>query len=204
MRWEPSLQFGERAETARLDSEYVRSIGAVGDGRRQASPRAPAGRRPRASRVAGRSGRGAAHGAGAAYFIEGLGDTVPSLDADALAAMYLQSRNESTVARRMIAYADSAFAVSRRLDRQVHQPRDLTYNDTYAASGPFSGFKPYLGTAAPNVLRTDGSAEMLLAQESLGQPSTGLSQSLSAIAALTPTEAPVQANQVGRQHRIWR
>jgi hypothetical protein len=147
------------------------------------------------------------HNAGTAYFIEGLGDTVQSLDADALGAMYLQSRNESTVAQQVLTYADSAFAVSGR--SIVKSTNPATYNDTYAARGPFSGFKPYLGNAAPNVLWTEGSAEMLTAQESLGQPTTALSQSLGAIAALTPTEAPVQADQVavstayGAEYHVW-
>jgi hypothetical protein len=147
------------------------------------------------------------HNGGTAYFIEGLGDSVQSLDADALGAMYLQGRNETAVAQEVLAYADSQFAVSGRSIVKSNNP--AAYNETYAANGPFSGFKPYLGTGAPNVLWTEGSAEMLLTQEILGQPTTALSQSLSAIAALTPGEAPVQADQVaistayGEEYHVW-
>lgn len=147
------------------------------------------------------------HNGGSAYFIEGLGDTVQSLDADALGVMYLDGRNESTVAQEVLTYADGAFALSGRSIAKSSNPS--TYNERYSASGPFSGFKPYLGTGAPNVLWTEGSAEMLLAQAALGQPTTALAQSLNAIAALTPTEAPVQADQValstayGAEYHVW-
>ena len=148
------------------------------------------------------------HSGNSAYFIEGLGDTVQSLDADAIGAMYLQGRGETTTAQQVLAYANSAFALGGRSIVKSSNP--LTYNETYSASGPFSGFKPYLGTGAPNVLWTEGSAEMLLAQESLGgQSIAALSQSLGAIAALTPTQAPVQADQValsvpyGAEYHVW-
>lgn len=142
-----------------------------------------------------------------AYFIEGLGDNVQSLDADALGAMYLESRGEFSLAQQVIAYTQSAFTVTGR--SIVHSSNPSTYNMTYAAKGPFSGFKPYLGTAAPDVLWTEGSTEILLAQESLGQSTTALSQSLGAIAAITPTDAPLQADQTatstayGAEYHVW-
>jgi hypothetical protein len=142
-----------------------------------------------------------------AYFIEGLGDSIQALDADALGAMYLASRGESTLAQEVLAYAQSAFALSGR--SIVHSSTAATYNMSYAANGPFSGFKPYLGTTAPNVLWTEGSAELLLAQALLGQSTTALSRSLNAIAAITPTDAPLQADQavtnvaLGAEYHVW-
>ncbi len=55
---------------------------------------------------------------------------------------------------------------------------------------------PYLGTGAPNVLWTEGSAEMLLADSSLGQSTSPLSASLNAFAAVTPTDAPLMSDSV--------
>ena len=50
----------------------------------------------------------------AAWFIEGLGDNVQSLDADALGVLYLISKNETTNAQKVLAYTNNAFAVSGR------------------------------------------------------------------------------------------
>jgi len=147
------------------------------------------------------------HNGSTAWFIEGLDDNVQSLDADALGVLYLESHGENTVAQEVLTYATSAFALSGR--SIVHSSDAATYNLDYAAKGPFSGFKPYLGTGAPNVLWTEGSAEMQLAQSSLGQSTSALQASLSAIAAVTPTDAPLQADQTvtsvayGEEYHVW-
>jgi hypothetical protein len=147
------------------------------------------------------------HNGSSAYFIEGLGDNVQSLDADALGTLYLESHGENTVAQEVLAYTESAFALTGR--SIVHSSDTATYNMDYAAKGPFSGFMPYLGTGAPNVLWTEGSAEMWLAQASLGQSTSTLSASLGAIAALTPGQAPLQADQTvtspayGAEYHVW-
>ena len=127
-----------------------------------------------------------------AWFIEGLGDNVQSLDADALGVLYLVSKNETTNAQKVLAYTNSAFAVSARSITKSTSAD--TYNSTYAATGPFSGFKPFIGTGAPDVMWTEGSAEMVLADTAAGQSSTALSNSLLAIAALTPTSGPLMAD----------
>jgi hypothetical protein len=142
-----------------------------------------------------------------AYFIEGLGDSVQSLDADALGALYLESRGETSLAEEVLAYAQSSFAVSGR--SIVKSSASSTYNMTYAASGPFSGFRPYLGSGAPTVLWTEGSAEMLLALSVAGQSTGVLEKSLGAIAAVTPNDAPLQADQTatstpyGAEYHVW-
>jgi hypothetical protein len=147
------------------------------------------------------------HNGSTAWFIEGLNDNVQSLDADALGVLYLENHGENTVAQEVLACAQSAFALGGR--SIVHSSDAATYNMDYAAKGPFTGFKPYLGTGAPNVLWTEGSAEMELAQASLGQPTSALKASLSAIAAVTPTDAPLQADQAvtnvayGAEYHVW-
>ena len=132
------------------------------------------------------------HNGSQAWFIEGLNDHVQSLDADALGVLYLVSKNETTVAQEVLSYTQSAFALS---GRSITKSTNMaTYNNTYAAAGPFSGFKPFIGTNAPEVLWTEGSAEMELAHAALGQPTSSLNASLLSIYALTPTVAPLMAD----------
>ena len=127
-----------------------------------------------------------------AWFVEGLGDSVQSLDADALGVLYLISKGETTNAQKVLAYTNSAFAVS---GRSITKSTSAdTYNNTYAAPGPFSGFKPFIGSGAPDVMWTEGSAEMGLADTAAGQSSTALDTSLLAIAGLTPTSGPLMAD----------
>lgn len=127
-----------------------------------------------------------------AWFIEGLGDNVQSLDADALGVLYLASKNETTNAQKVLAYTNSAFAIS---GRSITKSTSVdTYNNTYAAAGPFSGFEPFIGAGAPDVMWTEGSAEMVLADLAAGQSSTALNASLLGISALTPAAGPLMAD----------
>jgi hypothetical protein len=130
-----------------------------------------------------------------AWFIEGLGDNVQSLDADALGVLYLVSKHETTNALKVLTYTNSAFAISGR--SIVRSTGNDTYNNAYAAAGPFSGFKPFSGTGAPDVMWTEGSAEMVLAGLAVGQNPTALTTSLLAISGLTPTTGPLMADRTG-------
>lgn len=147
------------------------------------------------------------HSGSTAYFIEGLGDTAQALDADALGVMYLQSIGQSTLAKQVLSYTQSAFAVSGR--SIVLSSNPATFNLTYAAKGPLSGFRPYLGANAPSVLWSEGSAEMLLAEATVGQATAPLSQALNAIAQITNGQGPLQADQTltntvyGVQYHVW-
>jgi hypothetical protein len=141
------------------------------------------------------------------YFIEGLNDNVQALDADALGIMYLQDKGETTNAQKVLAYTQSAFAVNGGSIAESSDP--ATYNETYSAPGPFSGFAPYIGTGAPNVLWPEGTAEMLVAATGLRQPSPSLTASLLALAAVTPGQGPVMANRTvtsvpyGVEYHVW-
>jgi len=147
------------------------------------------------------------HAASNVYFIEGLNDSVQALDADALGAMYLQDHGETNNAQKVLAYAQSAFALTGRSIVKSSDP--ATYNETYSAPGPFSGFAPYVGTNAPNVLWTEGTSEMLVAAAGLGQSTSALSSALLALAAVTPGEAPVMADQTlyspaySEEYHVW-
>ena len=147
------------------------------------------------------------HNASNVHFIEGLGDSIQSLDADALGAMYLQDHGETNDAQKVLAYAQTAFALTGRSIIRSSNP--ATYNETYSAAGPFSGFAPYVGPDAPNVLWTEGTSEMLVATADLGQSTSALASSLSALAGITPGQAPVMADHTlysaayGEEYHVW-
>ena len=121
--------------------------------------------------------------------------------------MYPQDHGETNSAQKVLAYAQSAFALTGRSIVKSSNP--ATYNETYSAAGPFSGFAPYVGPDAPDVLWTEGTSEMLVAAAGLGQPTSTLASSLRALAAVTPGEAPVMADQTlyssayGEEYHVW-
>jgi len=147
------------------------------------------------------------HNESSVYFIEGLEDSVQALDADALGVMYLQDHGETNNAQKVLAYTQSAFALSGRSIVESSDP--ATYNETYSAPGPLSGFAPYIGPEAPNLIWTEGSAEMLIAAADLGQSTSTLASALSAIAQVSPGEAPVMANETltsaryEEEYHVW-
>jgi hypothetical protein len=123
--------------------------------------------------------------------------------------MFLQSLGQPSTANQVLAYTQSALAVS---GRSISTSSDTsTYNMTYPAKGPFSGFEPFAGANAPNVLWPEGSAEMLLAEATVGQSTSGLTQSLNSIAAVTAGAggAPLQADRTvtasayGAEFHVW-
>jgi hypothetical protein len=123
--------------------------------------------------------------------------------------MYLQSRGETSLAAEVLAYTESAFAVSGRSITLSSAPS--TYNMTYAAPGPFSGYTPYIGAGAPSVLWPEGTAELRLAAATLGQPTGALDADLDAFASITPAAggALLQADQTtfnaayGVEYHVW-
>ena len=102
----------------------------------------------------------------------------------ALGVMYLQDHGETNNAQKVLSYTQGAFAVSGSSIVKSSEP--ATYNQTYSASGPFSGFAPYVGSEPPNVLWPEGTAEMLVAAAGLGQSTSTLASSLRAISAVSP------------------
>ena len=137
-----------------------------------------------------------------AWFIEGLGDSVQSLDADALGVLYLASKSETTNAQKVLSYTNSAFAVS---GRSIAKSTSTdTYNDTYAAPGPFSGFKPFIGTGAPDVMWTEGSAEMVLSDMAVGQSSTALEHVAAGDRGPDPDLRPPHGRPYGHQRHLQR
>jgi hypothetical protein len=142
------------------------------------------------------------------HFLEGLNDNTQTLDVQALGAMYLQGTNRSALAAQVLAYAQSNFAINNR--SVVTSNNAATYNKTYSAAGPFSGYAPYVGAGTPDVLWAEGSGEMRLAEAALGQNTSALDKSITSWAAITSGQGqgPLQADRAfnnghGVEYHVW-
>jgi hypothetical protein len=143
------------------------------------------------------------------HFLQGLNDTTQALDVQALGAMYLQGIKQSVLAAQVLAYAQSKFAIGNRSIKLSADP--ATYNLTYSAEGPFSGYAPYAGSGAPDVLWAEGSGEMRLAVGALGQDTKTLDKSISTWAKVTKNGniGPLQADRTvtstayGVEYHVW-
>jgi hypothetical protein len=141
------------------------------------------------------------------HFLEGLNDPVQALDVQALGAMYLQGTGQPALAAQVLAYAQSNFPVSGRSITESSNP--ATYNMTYSAPGPFSGYAPYAGTGAPRVLWAEGTDEMRLAEAALGDNTSALDASIANWAAITGGGGTLQVDQTltssayGVQYHVW-
>ena len=144
-----------------------------------------------------------------AWFREGLEDNVQSLDVQALGAMYLQGLGEGDLGKLVLAHAQTYFALSGRSISLSSEP--ATFNTTYSAAGPFTGFEPYLETGAPEVLWFEGTAEMRMAAAAYGQSTSELDASMTQWEALTAAGAGgvLQSNQTlsspnyGVEYHVW-
>jgi hypothetical protein len=115
---------------------------------------------------------------GPLHFRQGVNDDTLPLDAQALGVMYATFRGDSDLAKQTYAFAQENFQVT---DRSIERSKDeATYNMTYEAKGPFSGYRPYLGKHTPDVLWFEGTAEMRLISSSLGGPIDELDRSMRA------------------------
>jgi hypothetical protein len=144
-----------------------------------------------------------------AHFLQGLGDETPALDAQALGAMYLQGTGQATLAAEVLAYARANFGVAGRSVKESADP--ATYNMTYAAAGPFTGYAPYAGKGAPDVLWAEGSGEMRVAEGAVGSDTGALEKSIAAWTAITAgrNQGPLQADRTvtsqafGLEYHVW-
>jgi hypothetical protein len=147
--------------------------------------------------------------ASGAHFLQGLGDETQALDVQALGAMYLQGTGQAALAAQVLAYAHANFAISGRSVTESANP--ATYNQTYSATGPFSGYAPYAGKGAPDVLWAEGSGEMRVAEGALGQDTSALDKSIAAWTAITAgrKQGTLQADQTvvsqpfGVEYHVW-
>ncbi len=142
------------------------------------------------------------------HFIQGLGDTVQPLDVQAYGALFELQNGDGITASRVLTYAKNNFAVTGR--SIVKSTNPATYNNTYAATGPFSGYKPYQGDAGPNVLWFEATPMLRLVTAALGQSTTTLDSWITSWRAITGSSVgPLQADQtltnaaLGVEYHVW-
>lgn len=132
--------------------------------------------------------------AGGTHFIEGVADPVLPLDVQSLGAMFLRSRGQTARARKVVAFANARFSISGR--SIVRSSGVATYNETYSAPGPFSGFRPYVGGGTPDVLWLEGTAQMAAAESAVGASTSALDASMRSWRRITSRsgDAPLMAD----------
>ncbi len=142
------------------------------------------------------------------HFIQGLGDTTVPLDVQVLGALFEEVNDHSTTADRVLTYAKNNFGVSGR--SVVKSTNPATYNNTYQASGPFSGYKPYLGSSTPDILWFEATPMVRLASSVIGQSTSTLDGWITAWKGITSSSVgPLQANQtltnatLGVEYHVW-
>jgi hypothetical protein len=139
--------------------------------------------------------------AGQLGFVEGVNDALRPLDAQTLGVMYLVARNRTADAAKVRAYIDAAFKVTNRTITKSSAPAN--YNLTYAASGPFTGYRPY-ATGGPDVLWEEGTAQALVATDLLGQDDSAQNLALAAWGVVGPLQSDrTVANSTVNEYHVW-
>jgi hypothetical protein len=147
-------------------------------------------------------------------FNEGAGDALRPLDVQTLGVLFLaydgalgHNPNAATQMSKVYNYLFSAFPVSGRTITKSSEP--LSFNQSYASTGPFSGFRPY-AERGPDVLWAEGTAQVRFMQRVLGISTAALDEaikywdSVSAKAGMGPLGADktVTGNEINEYH-VW-
>jgi hypothetical protein len=142
------------------------------------------------------------------HFIQGLGDAAQPLDVQALGAMFEVANDDRTAAANVLTYAKANFLLTGR--SIVKSTTAATYNNTYAAAGPFSGYKPYKDSTGPSVIVFDGTPMLRMLTAALGQSTTTLDSWISSWRAVAGTSVgPLQSDQTsantafGVEYHVW-
>jgi hypothetical protein len=145
---------------------------------------------------------------GLEHFRQGVGDEVVPLDTQALGIVYARFIGNDDLAKQVYEYAQQNFAVDGR--SIALSSKKASYNMTYEASGPFSGYRPYIGKRAPDVLWFEGTAEMRFVSSFLGQPTEALDASMNSWWDVTRKQnlAPLGAdrtitNSPYNEYHVW-
>jgi hypothetical protein len=141
-------------------------------------------------------------------FIQGLDDGVEALDVQVLGSVFEQSIGDYETASAVLSYAQSQFAVA---DRSITESADKdSYNESYAAPGPFSGFRPYTEKSSPDLLWFEGTPMIRLAAAGLKQNTDELDNSINSWREVTgDSVGPLQANEAlsntafGVEYHVW-
>jgi hypothetical protein len=145
---------------------------------------------------------------GLAHFRQGVGDEVIPLDTQALGIVYARFIGDDDLAKQVYEYAQQNFAIDGR--SIALSDRSASYNMTYEAKGPFSGYRPYIGKRAPDVLWFEGTAEMRFVSSFLGQSTEALDASMNSWWDVTRKQnlAPLGAdrtitNSPYNEYHVW-
>jgi hypothetical protein len=145
---------------------------------------------------------------GLAHFRQGVGDEVVPLDTQALGIVYARFLGDDDLAKQVYEYTQKNFAIDGRSIALSN--KKATYNMTYEASGRFSGYRPYIGKRAPDVLWFEGTAEMRFVSTFLGQSTEALDASMNSWWDVTRKQnlAPLGAdrtitNNPYNEYHVW-
>jgi hypothetical protein len=145
---------------------------------------------------------------GLAHFREGVGDEVVPLDTQSLGVIFARFVGDDDLAKQVYEYAQQNFAITGR--SIALSSKKASYNMTYEAEGPFSGYRPYIGKRAPDVLWFEGTAEMRFVSSFLGQPTEALDASMNSWWDVTRKQglAPLGAdrtvtNSPYNEYHVW-
>ena len=145
---------------------------------------------------------------GLLHFRQGVNDDVLPLDAQALGVIYAFMRGDENLAKQVYTYAQDNFQVNGRSIELSSDP--ASYNMTYEAKGPFSGYRPYLGEKTPDVLWFEGTAEMRFISSAIGAPTDELDKNTDAWWAVTREDglAPLGADRTitgsaYNEYHVW-
>jgi hypothetical protein len=145
---------------------------------------------------------------GLAHFRQGVGDEVVPLDTQALGVIYARFIGDDDLAKQVYEYAQQNFAIDGR--SIALSSKKASYNMTYQADGPFSGYRPYIGKRAPDVLWFEGTAEMRFVSTFLGQSTEALDASMNSWWDVTRKQnlAPLGAdrtitNNSYNEYHVW-
>jgi hypothetical protein len=145
---------------------------------------------------------------GLLHFRQGVGDEVVPLDTQALGIIYARFLGDDELAKQVYEYAQQNFAIDGR--SIALSSKKTSYNMTYEAKGPFTGYRPYIGKKAPDVLWFEGTAEMRFVSSFLGQPTEALDASMNSWWDVTHKQglAPLGAdrtitNSPYNEYHVW-
>jgi hypothetical protein len=142
-------------------------------------------------------------------FAEGVNDPIRPLDVQTLGLLFLEASNRGhsgkpTTADKVRAYLGSAYPVAGRSIVRSSDP--ASFNQTYAAPGPFSGYRPYAGSTGPDVLWAEGTAQVRFALKALGENTSVLDKTISLWGAVTkagPLGADRAAGAEINEYHVW-
>lgn len=147
-------------------------------------------------------------------FNQGAGDPTRALDAQVLGTLFLaydsalgNNSQAGTQMSKVLSYMESAFPVSGRSIAKSSAP--TTYNMTWSATGPFSGYRPYATGTGPDVLSGESTAQVRYMWRSFGVTPSALDSQVNAWNAVTsgkgygPLAADRTASTPGLEYHAW-